>query len=391
MYYKTRSYDLVFTPTNHLPKSLQQPRLRSEVMEDICGDAETFKEFQKLSPEAREALIEFCMGNRGIKITYDPFFRKILNPDTHPERLESLICAILGQKISIKRILPREGIQLSEGSSLMVVDVLVELEDGSLVNVEIQRHGLYFPVQRSYCYGSDILVRQYAQLRDIHGHEFSYQMMHPVYVIVLMENSPKTFHEFPNIYLHRSQSSFDSGLQLENLLNFIYIPLDIFRDIPHNKIGELEAWLYFLGSDNPTHIQRLLKEYPSFATLYREIIDFRFHPKELITMYSEALAIMDRNTINLMIDDMKKEVDALKKESDALKKESDALKKGATTLQDEINILEASKNAAIAERDEALVEKNNALAEKNNALAERDNALAEIERLKALLNHQTQE
>ncbi len=360
MYYQTRNYDIIFTPTNTLPEVLQQPRLRSDVMADIQKDAHTYESFLRLPFDAQEALIDFCMGNRGLKITYDPFFHKIFHPETHPERLSSLISAILKQKVTIKRVLPREGIQLSDGSSLMIMDLLVELEDGSLVNVEIQRHGFYFPMQRSSCYGSDLLVRQYAQLRDIHGKEFSYKMMRPVYVIVLMESSPCEFHQLSDTFVHHSQLSFDSGIKLDNLLNFIYIPLDIFRDIPHNEIGELEAWLYFLSSDNPTHIQRILDKYPFFAELYKEIIDFRFHPKELIGMYSEALAIMDRNTINLMIDDMKKEAEDLKEE--------------LATLHNE------------------LTECNNELAERNNELAEKDNILAEqaaeIKRLRNLLEQQ---
>ncbi len=357
MYYQTRSYDLFFTPVNHLPEALRKPRLRNDVIADIKANPQTYQTFQALSPDAQEALIEFCMGNRGLKITYDPFFHKILHPDTHPERLNSFISAVLKQKTTLKRVLPREGIQLSDGSSIMIMDILVELEDGSLVNVEIQRYGLYFPMQRSSCYGSDLLVREYAQLRDIHGKNFSYKMMRPVYVIVLMENSPSEFYQYPDTYLHRSQFSFDSGLSLENLLNFIYIPLDIFRNIPHNDIGELEAWLYFLGSDNPAHIQRVLDKYPAFEELYKEIINFRFHPKELIDMYSEALAIMDRNTINLMIDDMKEKLKEMENELEA-------------------------KHTTIVEMDNTIAEKDNTIAEKDYALSQKD---AEIAHLRALL------
>lgn len=151
-----------------------------------------------------------------------------------------------------------------------------------------------------------MLVRQYALLRDELGKNFSYNQMRPVYVIVLMENSSKEFHNYPDTFLHRSHFDFNSGLKLDDLLHFIYIPLDIFRQMPHSDIGELEAWLYFLGSDDPVHIRRILEIYPFFKELYQEIINFRHHPKELITMFSEALAIMDRNTVNLMIDDMKK-------------------------------------------------------------------------------------
>ncbi len=364
MYYKTQNYDLIFTPVNYLPATLQTPRPRSDVLAELKQDSNAYEAFQKLTSKEQEAFLEFCVGNRGLKVTYDPFFQKVLSPTTHPERLNSLISAILGVRVTIKRVLPREGIHLADGSSLMIMDILVELEDSSLVNVEIQRHGLYFPMQRSSCYGSDLLVRQYAQLRDLHGKSFSYQMMRPIYIIVLMESSPKEFHKHPATYLHRSRLNFDSGLELENLMNFIYIPLDIFKDIPHNDIGELEAWLYFLSSDNPVHIQKVLERYPAFAALYKEIINFRYNPKELIYMFSEALAIMDRNTEKLMIDEMKKEVE---------------------NLQEKINSLNTELSDVIAKRDNAIAEKDNAIAEKDNAIAEKD---AKIEHLLKLLNMQ---
>lgn len=67
----------------------------------------------------------------------------------------------------------------------------------------------------------------------------------------------------------------------------------------------MDAWLYFLGSDNPQDILRITEKYPMFRELYREVTRFRYHPKELITMYSDALLIMDRNTERYMIDELK--------------------------------------------------------------------------------------
>lgn len=93
-------------------------------------------------------------------------------------------------------------------------------------------------------------------------------------------------------------------------MNFIYIPLDIFRAMPHNKLKELDAWLYFLGSDDPKDMQRIVQKYPFFQELYQDIIRFRYQPKEVISMYSEALAIMDKNTVEYMIDEMRAEMRA---------------------------------------------------------------------------------
>ena len=52
-----------------------------------------------------------------------------------------------------------------------------------------------------------------------------------------------------------------------------------------------------LGSDDPQDILRITEKYPIFRQLYQEIINFRYHPKELITMYSETLKIMNLNSI----------------------------------------------------------------------------------------------
>ena len=166
--------------------------------------------------------------------------------------------------------------------------------------------------------------------------------MKPVYVIVLMQQSPAIFHRNPGTFLHHSQFQLDSGIKIRNLLNFIYIPLDFFLKMPHNELTELEAWLYFLSSDNPLHVQRIIEKYPFFRELYQDIIEFRYHPKELISMYSESLLIADRNTVKLMIDELR-----------------------------------AEKAAVVAKMDAVIAEKDNALAEKDNALAEKDNALAE--------------
>ena len=51
-----------------------EPQKRQEVLKAIEADAETLKKFQKLSEELQEELLEFCMENWGVKMTYDPFF-----------------------------------------------------------------------------------------------------------------------------------------------------------------------------------------------------------------------------------------------------------------------------------------------------------------------------
>lgn len=351
---------MISTPGTAIPDDLNIPRPREEVLQEIYQDSASRVHFEKLSASEQEALLEFCIGNRNLKITYDPFFHHIFDPVTKPNRLNSFLSAILMQPVKVIAVLPREGIRLSAESSLMIMDILVELSDGTLICVEMQKIGYDFPIERIFCYGADLLVRQYGRIRDTLGDSFTYKDMKPVYIIVLMEKSPAVFRSHTDIFLHHSDFRLDSGIRVKNLMHFLYIPLDIFLKMPHNELTELEAWLYFLSSDNPLHIQKIMEKYPFFRELYQDIVDFRYHPKELISMFSEALIIADRNTVHLMIDELKQET-----------AEKDLLLAAKDTIISE-------KDAALSEKDAALSEKDTIISEKDAALSEKDTIIAQM-------------
>ncbi|MFR7846896.1 MAG: hypothetical protein ACLU8S_04175 [Coprococcus phoceensis] len=80
--------------------------------------------------------------------------------------------------------------------------MVVELEDGSIANIEIQKIGYQFPGERCACYSSDLLLRQYKRIKGMQKRKFTYKSIKNVYTIVFFEKSPKTFHKFPQNYLH---------------------------------------------------------------------------------------------------------------------------------------------------------------------------------------------
>lgn len=314
---------LIFPTVPALPQALNTPRQKSDILHQIRGDPLTFRLFQSLKKEEQDAFVGFCMGNRGVKITYDPFFKHIFNTELHPDRLNRLLSSLMGQRVQIEKVMNSEWRHNSEDSPLLIMDLLVQLTDGRLVDVEMQRIGYHFPTERSFCYASDLLVRQHDMISAASKSQqtpFSYRSIKPVYIIVIMEKSAGPFLRDRRNYIHCSDFTFDTGLKLPSLQYFIYISLDTFRKIPHNNLSELEAWLYFLCSDNPEDIMRIIRKYPFFQELYQDIIHFRFKPKELITMYSEVLSIMDRNTVSLMIDELK--ADNEKKDREISKRDS---------------------------------------------------------------------
>lgn len=80
----------------------------------------------------------------------------------------------------------------------------------------------------------------------------------------------------------------------------------------------MDAWLCFLSSEKLEDIEKVIEAYPEFEELYRQVFQFRFQTKELISMFSEALAIMDANTVKYM-EEQQKELEEKDKEIQRLR------------------------------------------------------------------------
>lgn len=229
--------------------------------------------------------------------------------------------------MTIVEILPNESRRLSAGSSLLIMDMLVRLESGALVNLEIQKNGYDFPGQRSTCYSSDLVMREYSRVKKEKKKHFSYKDIGKVITIVVIENSSNIFHQMDGTFIHHFKQISDTGLKIDLLQEYIFVALDAFRENPHNISTELEAWMYFLGSDKPSDILRVTDAYPYFRELYEEILEFQRKPEELVNMFSSALEILDRNTVQYMIEERDKTIKEQSRELDKKDREIDELKK----------------------------------------------------------------
>ena len=339
---------------------------REEALNSLKKHPESYAIFSSFRPEHQNTILSFLQGQCGLDITLDKFFLHVLNPDMHRERLESLLSAFLKQKVRIKAILPREGVQLAERGSLVIMDIIVELCDGSTVDVEMQKVGYHFPGQRSDCYTADMIMRQYNRVRSEKNENFSYKDLKPVHLFILMEKSPKEFHNFPDEYIHERQISYSSGLKLPSLSHITYISLDTFNSMGQNISTELDAWLTFFSCTDAEHIVNLVQKYPKFLEYYKDIAVFRTRPKELIYMFSEALEILDRNTANYMIDELAQEVKATKSQLDSTKSELDSAKSQLDSTKSQLD----SERKASAAKDQQLADMGEQLADKDKRIAE---------------------
>ena len=301
--------------TNKLKKHFPMIRDREELLEIIYNNKGLKKTFYSWKEERQKEFLDFCTGVRGVKLLYDSFFKEVMNPEYAPERLEQLLSILLNRKVKIQQILTNDSTRIAEESALLVTDIIVELEDGSIANVEVQKVGYHFPGQRSACYSADMLLRQYKRVRNQQKDKFSYYQIKSVFLIVLYESSPKELKAFPQRYIHRSKQIFDSGLQLEMSQEYVMISLDIFQGAMQNKNIEtkLEAWLTFLGCDDPEKIVELITTYPEFKAMYETLYQICQNVEGVMGFFSEELRIMDQNLAQYMIEEQQKEIEANQK------------------------------------------------------------------------------
>ena len=92
-------------------------------------------------------------------------------------------------------------------------------------------------------------------------------------------------------------------------LSYLLIPLDIFLESQHNISNRLDAWLMLIASDRPEQILKVIRAYPEFEEIYRQVFGFRRQVKELMNMFSDALKILDANTTKYMIEQQKEEIE----------------------------------------------------------------------------------
>lgn len=301
-------------------------RTEVEVREELCKDPELYQKFDRWNELWKKEFIAFCMGVQGMSLTYDPIFKKICSPEEHPERLKEFLSLCLGQDLEIVEVLPNES--------------------------------------------SDPVMRQYVRVRNqkkAEGKRFSYKDIKKVYTIVLIQKSTSEFHAFPDQYLHYSKQMFNTGLELNMIQEYILIPLDIFRQNNQNISNRLDGWLQLLSSDSPEDIRRLLEVYPDFAEVYREVFQFRYQMKELISMFSEALSILDANTVQYMVESQQEEIKKQKEEIEQKDAEIEQWKAQAQQESEKIERLKEN-NQRRAREIEQLSEKLQAALEENARL-----------------------
>ena len=94
-------------------RQLFPPRTEQECLAELRKHPRSYFAYQNMTQEWKNRFLEFMEGTKTLPLTYDPFFKKLFNPDIYPERLSSLISSIIDIRVTVQCILSNEDSMLA--------------------------------------------------------------------------------------------------------------------------------------------------------------------------------------------------------------------------------------------------------------------------------------
>ena len=110
-------------PANGSPIDIHQlfpTRTEKECLAELRKYPRSYFAYQNMTQEWKNRFLEFMEGTKTLPLTYDPFFKKLFNPDIYPERLSCLISSIIGTRVTVQCILSNEDSMLPSTSLLLL-------------------------------------------------------------------------------------------------------------------------------------------------------------------------------------------------------------------------------------------------------------------------------
>ena len=100
----------------------------------------------------------------------------------------------------------------------------------------------------------------------------------------------------------------------------------------------------------------MLEAYPEFGEIYCQVFQFRRKVEELMGMYSDALRILDANTVKYMIEQQREEIE---QQNERIEQQNEAIqqqKKEIDSVKQELSQKEAEYHMTLSEKDRRIKE-----------------------------------
>ena len=166
--------------------------------------------------------------------------------------LKSFLSAILGKQVKIKKVIHDARLeQLTKEMKYGILDLEVELEDGEIINVEMQLNDYHNIEERTTFYASKKVVEQLEPAE-------TYESLKKIIVIAILNYSLTDLPEYVTETVRIAKNH--SDCELNNLVKYYYIELNKFRNQRPNMKSAVNQWLSFIDMERGDLLEMAKKE-----------------------------------------------------------------------------------------------------------------------------------
>lgn len=188
--------------------------------------------------------------SKKLKMKDDIVFKAFFSRNVH--YLKSFLSAILGKQIKIKKVIHDARLeQLTKEMKYGILDLEVELEDGEIVNVEMQLRDNKNIEKRTTFYASKKIVEQLEPSGN-------YEELKRVIVIAILDYNLTDLEEYITETVRVVSNH--KEYELNNVVKYYYIELEKFRKQNPDMQDERNQWLAFIDMERGDLLEMAKKE-----------------------------------------------------------------------------------------------------------------------------------
>ena len=295
---------------------------------------------------------EVIKKDRFIPLWFDAMFKKVFGNEEDKRPLKYLLKLILGVEIKDLKILNSEILGESIESKKTTVDLIVTLEDGKKVGIEMNQTVSQEIIDRNLIYMFRIMANS---LRHSEGYE---QLDKHIQINFDMEG----YHERP-IEIYKIINIENISNVLTDKLEIICIDVPYFTNKCYNEeeLSEQDRLIGLIGMTDRSKVEKVIGENDIMGEIIKKIKDFS-EDEKMAAMYDYDFHLKELARIAAKREAKKEAEEYIKKELEKITKYKEEIR-----IQAEEEVAQA-KELAVQAKEEAAQAKEKMAAERDNIL-----------------------
>lgn len=270
---------------------------QDEAKQRLTKDYILKAQFSAFGKEYQKILLEFEKGIKPLPMYLDGFFDYCIGNPSNMDTTSILLSDILGCKVTITEQLD-DVINVTDKLNYYTVRYAIKFENESMADLVLMKMDFTPSEEMLECIQANNTISQYNRLKQIKGSHFRFDLLRPCYTVIFTEKSlqnVKKQDKINDFCVWHDNKTFSQGAP--SLSHLIMLSYEDYLRSKGKKNSNLDAWMTFLTSNDPSDALQLATIFPHFAEIYKRASLLRNDTPNLINLMANSIRHREHNDL----------------------------------------------------------------------------------------------